>query len=841
MVSSFLRPLRRALPVPGPVIGLVLALALSCVMQASPVHAAERQKVIVDMDIGDDIDDAFALALLLQSPEIEIVGITTAWGDTALRAQLLERMLRETGALCPARPTGGERSGSGLHAGTDPAPAGQDHLAGIGPADQRGRGYPARRRHVRQTQTGGHDGRLGAQRLPQVAICAGAPGRQGIQHRVRCQRRAAAVRVRRADRDDAGRLHPDPSRRSGTQRPARPWLAGHRCAGADVPPVDRRLPAVGQQYAVAVRRGAGGLADRSGSLHQHAAAHRGDRRRLHARSSRQTQCGSVPGIGPETLLRYLHGTPAGGQAMSSRLVYSTETGRLCPDCGKPLADCVCKTAAKARPLGDGNVRVARESKGRGGKTVTLVRGLALDAVALAALGKQLRSACGSGGTVKDGLAESLDSRLRGNDGNGAVRPPFSIRSSIFPRSRLAQFVLLALALALDAAVDGIGNGGHRWRRVHCLESRHLFECQAQSLAFFDQVEMLLGIEADKADRHAALARAAGAADAVGVVDRRSRQVVVDHRRQARDVDAARGDVGRHQHLQAARLEVAQHLGARALAEFTVKGAGLDAVAIQLVRHVFGRVLGRDEHQHPVPLVLQDQVAQQHGAARDIDQDRALGDIGFCRGFGQHFHLRGLVQHGVGQRLHRRREGRGKEQVLALPRQQLQDAPQLFAEAQVQQAVRLVQHQHRHARNLERVMVDQVQQPSRRGNHDIGAAAQGHHLRVDRHAAKHNRHLYRHRQMRHQLAHRLSHLRRQLARGHQDQAMQLARAVAVVEQRLQQRQHEGGGFAGTGLGRAQQVLAAQDGGNGLALDGGGFLVADGGDSVDERGSEAQRRK
>ncbi|MET0321556.1 MAG: nucleoside hydrolase [Duganella sp.] len=97
MVSSFLRPLRRALPVPGPVIGLVLALALSCVMQASPVHAAERQKVIVDMDIGDDIDDSFALALLLQSPEIEIVGITTAWGDTALRAQLLERMLRETG------------------------------------------------------------------------------------------------------------------------------------------------------------------------------------------------------------------------------------------------------------------------------------------------------------------------------------------------------------------------------------------------------------------------------------------------------------------------------------------------------------------------------------------------------------------------------------------------------------------------------------------------------------------------------------------------------------------------------------------------------------------------
>ncbi|USX28805.1 translation initiation factor Sui1 [Oxalobacteraceae bacterium OTU3CINTB1] len=91
--------------------------------------------------------------------------------------------------------------------------------------------------------------------------------------------------------------------------------------------------------------------------------------------------------------------------MSTRLVYSTETGRICPDCGKPLADCVCKTAAKAKPAGDGNVKVSRESKGRGGKTVTLVKGLALDAIALALLGKQLRGACGSGGTVKDGVIE----------------------------------------------------------------------------------------------------------------------------------------------------------------------------------------------------------------------------------------------------------------------------------------------------------------------------------------------------------------------------------------------------------------------------------------------------
>lgn len=85
------------------------------------------------------------------------------------------------------------------------------------------------------------------------------------------------------------------------------------------------------------------------------------------------------------------------------LVYSTDRGRMCPACRQPLQQCRC--AKTALPPADGPVRVSREDKGRGGKTVTLVRGLALDADALAALGKALRSACGAGGTVKDGVVE----------------------------------------------------------------------------------------------------------------------------------------------------------------------------------------------------------------------------------------------------------------------------------------------------------------------------------------------------------------------------------------------------------------------------------------------------
>lgn len=91
--------------------------------------------------------------------------------------------------------------------------------------------------------------------------------------------------------------------------------------------------------------------------------------------------------------------PSGG------LVYSTDGGRMCPACRQPVAGCSCGGAASDRPAGDGVVRVSRQTQGRGGKTVTLVRGLPLCAAQLAALAKRLRGACGTGGSCKDGVLE----------------------------------------------------------------------------------------------------------------------------------------------------------------------------------------------------------------------------------------------------------------------------------------------------------------------------------------------------------------------------------------------------------------------------------------------------
>jgi translation initiation factor 1 len=95
--------------------------------------------------------------------------------------------------------------------------------------------------------------------------------------------------------------------------------------------------------------------------------------------------------------------PSMRRSANGGLVYSTDAGRMCPACRRPVAACSCQ-ATKA-PTGDGTVRVSRETAGRGGKAVTLVRGVLLAPDELAALGKRLKAACGSGGTVKDGVIE----------------------------------------------------------------------------------------------------------------------------------------------------------------------------------------------------------------------------------------------------------------------------------------------------------------------------------------------------------------------------------------------------------------------------------------------------
>jgi len=90
---------------------------------------------------------------------------------------------------------------------------------------------------------------------------------------------------------------------------------------------------------------------------------------------------------------------------NSRLVYSSESGRICSKCKKPIVGCVCSKSAATPPSGDGVVRVGRETKGRKGKGMTLITGVPLPANELKKLAKELKQKCGTGGTLKDGVIE----------------------------------------------------------------------------------------------------------------------------------------------------------------------------------------------------------------------------------------------------------------------------------------------------------------------------------------------------------------------------------------------------------------------------------------------------
>jgi translation initiation factor 1 len=88
------------------------------------------------------------------------------------------------------------------------------------------------------------------------------------------------------------------------------------------------------------------------------------------------------------------------------LVYSTDQGRLCSECGQAMAACICHQIGKdSIPKGDGVVRVYRETKGRKGKGVTLISGVPIAEDALIALAKKLKQKCGTGGTVKNHVIE----------------------------------------------------------------------------------------------------------------------------------------------------------------------------------------------------------------------------------------------------------------------------------------------------------------------------------------------------------------------------------------------------------------------------------------------------
>ncbi len=294
-------------------------------------------------------------------------------------------------------------------------------------------------------------------------------------------------------------------------------------------------------------------------------------------------------------------------------------------------------------------------------------------------------------------------------------------------------------------------------------------------------------------------------------------------RQLVDVDAARRDVGCHQHLQAAILEFRQRLGTRRLALVAVDRHRADAVLAQLFHQLVGAMLGARKHQHLVPVVRLDQVRQHRVLLVAVHRVDFLRDHFHGRVAARDLDRLRIVQQAVGQRLDVVREGGREQQVLAPQRQQGQHLADVVDEAHVQHAVGFVQDQDLDLRQVDRALARVVQQAARGRDQDVDAVLEQLDLRIDADAAEDHGRV--------QVgvlavqAHAFLDLGRELAGRGQHQGADDARrglvalggAHGVVRQAVQDRQGEAGGLAGAGLCAGQQVATVQDGGNGLALD------------------------
>ncbi len=358
----------------------------------------------------------------------------------------------------------------------------------------------------------------------------------------------------------------------------------------------------------------------------------------------------------------------------------------------------------------------------------------------------------------------------------------------------------------------------------CFEAGYLLAGDVLLGQTLDGLDKLPFIGRDQGDGVTGSTGTTGTTDTVHVIFRHVRQLEVHYLRQLVDIEATGRDVGRHHHAHAAVLEAGQCTGTGTLALVAVNGGGTDAVFFKPLGNAVGDMLGTGKDQHLLPVVAGDQVAQQgnlvglvarvHQLLDTLGGAVARGDFNDCR----------VVQQASGQLANFISEGGGEEQVLALLRQQGQDAADVADKAHVEHAIRFVQHQDLHLVKLDGILVVEIDQTARTGHQHVQTTASRHHLRVDAHATKY--HVAAQGQMLAVVAHALAHLGGQLARRGQYQRTDAVRRdlALALHQTLQHRQGKACGLAGPCLGRRHQIAASQNGGDRLLLNGRRGVVA-----------------
>ena len=300
------------------------------------------------------------------------------------------------------------------------------------------------------------------------------------------------------------------------------------------------------------------------------------------------------------------------------------------------------------------------------------------------------------------------------------------------------------------------------------------------------------------------------------------EVEIHHMRNPVHIDAPRCDVGRHQNPHNPALEFRQGPQALVLRAIGMEGRGADPGLFEPSGDPVGTVLHPGEDQHHLHGRIQEELQEQGGlemARHFIHRlSHRLGGIGASSDLDR---LRRLLEF-AGYRLDLARQRRRKEQGLASFGQLAHDIPDGGQEAHVQHAVCLVEDQVLDTGEVAIAPGHEVQQPTRRGDDDVGTPSERLDLRLFADTAKDRGHAER--QKLGVVPDIFVDLDHQFPGRCEDQDADMARAGVSGRQTGQERQRERRSLAGSGLGDANEILAGEDDGDGRGLDRRRFGVA-----------------
>jgi len=257
-----------------------------------------------------------------------------------------------------------------------------------------------------------------------------------------------------------------------------------------------------------------------------------------------------------------------------------------------------------------------------------------------------------------------------------------------------------------------------------------------------------------------------------------------------------------------------------------------------LRNAVGAALGAGEHDHPRHRLVLEQFDQHVALARAVDEDDLLLDAVGGLGDRRHRDLERVVEQFAGELADLGRHGRRKEQVLAFLREIAHDPADRLDEAEVEHLVDLVEHEEFGVAQLGDPRVHVVDEPAGGRDEHVEPLGERLDLGAVRHAAEHDRD--RERQAGAEIAEALGDLAGEFARRAEDEHAGAAarRGARVGEEMVEDRQREGGGLAGSGLGDADEVAPGHQRGNRLRLDRRRLAIAHFGHSGDERRGEAE---